>query len=327
MSISVVIPLYNKGPHIERALQSVLSQTSLPDEIIVVDDGSTDGSGEIVASLGDPRIRLIRQENQGVSAARNRGIAAAKGELIAFLDADDTWEPRFLEVILRLREKYPQAGAYATAYLIITKDGVKNIPTFNVFTQEVREGLILIPNYLKTSIGACFGMGATPVWTSAVVIPRAIFRTVGKFQVSEPGAWIHEDADMWLRISIGFPIAWSSECLAVYHQDATNRTWTVKRSDREPAISYTVRQALQSTLIADDIKQDLQEYGARFQLIVARDCLVLGKRETALQLLEYAQGTKLFARDWWRWRLLAALPGKSAHYLWKLKRVLESPRN
>jgi glycosyltransferase involved in cell wall biosynthesis len=123
-------------------LQSVLSQISLPDEIIVVDDGSTDGGGEIVKSIDAPCLRLIRRENQRVSAARNRGIAKATGDLIAFLEADDAWKPCFLEVIPRLRGKYPQAGAYATAYLIIIEDNGEHIPTFSVFTQEMREGLI-----------------------------------------------------------------------------------------------------------------------------------------------------------------------------------------
>ena len=77
----------------------------------------------MVKSFQDPRIRYIRQENQGVSAARNRGIALAKGELIAFLDADDAWKPEFLETIKEMRELYPEAGAYATAYTIISPDG------------------------------------------------------------------------------------------------------------------------------------------------------------------------------------------------------------
>ena len=93
--ISVVIPLYNKEKYIKRAIESVLNQTFQKFEIIVVNDGSTDKSAEIVQNIKDPRIRLINQKNAGVSAARNRGIQEAKYEYIAFLDADDFWEKIF----------------------------------------------------------------------------------------------------------------------------------------------------------------------------------------------------------------------------------------
>lgn len=82
----------------------------------MVDDGSTDGGMEVIKEFRDPRIRLIQQENRGVSAARNRGIEEARSELIAFLDADDEWLPLFIETILRLRSLYPNAGLYGTAY-------------------------------------------------------------------------------------------------------------------------------------------------------------------------------------------------------------------
>ncbi|NLB79493.1 MAG: glycosyltransferase family 2 protein, partial [Clostridiaceae bacterium] len=114
--VSVVIPLYNKAPYIMRSLRSVLAQSYQNFEIVVVDDGSTDGGGDIVLSVGDPCIRLIRQENGGVSAARNRGIQEAKADLIAFLDADDEWKPSFLELILDMYSNYPDAGLYGTCY-------------------------------------------------------------------------------------------------------------------------------------------------------------------------------------------------------------------
>ena len=92
-AISVVIPLYNKVKYIRRALDSVLNQTSADLEVIVVDDGSTDGGGHVVLRQHDGRVRLIRQGNKGVSVARNRGVSEARADLIAFLDADDEWLP------------------------------------------------------------------------------------------------------------------------------------------------------------------------------------------------------------------------------------------
>lgn len=96
-TVSVVIPLYNKGKYIDRALSSVLAQTRQPLEIIVVDDGSTDDGPERVLNFTDPKITLIRQENKGPGASRNAGLAKARGKYIAFLDADDEWLPTFLE--------------------------------------------------------------------------------------------------------------------------------------------------------------------------------------------------------------------------------------
>ena len=97
--ISVVIPLYNKEKQIAETLQSVLLQSFRNFEIVIVNDGSTDGSVAAAEAVQDARIRIIQQENAGVSAARNRGIAAAKYELIAFLDADDRWKPEYLRLV------------------------------------------------------------------------------------------------------------------------------------------------------------------------------------------------------------------------------------
>ena len=92
----------------------MLAQTEQEFEVIVVDDGSTDGGAAIVEHFADPRIRLITQENRGASAARNRGIRESWADLVAFLDADDEWYPAFLETALDLRRRYPGAGLYAT---------------------------------------------------------------------------------------------------------------------------------------------------------------------------------------------------------------------
>ena len=101
---SVVIPLYNHSDTIQRCVDSVLGQGFEDFELIVVDDGSTDGGGDLVSGMQDSRVHLVMQENGGVSSARNRGIAEARGTIVAFLDADDEWNPDYLETIFRSEE-------------------------------------------------------------------------------------------------------------------------------------------------------------------------------------------------------------------------------
>ena len=126
--ISVVIPLYNKEGQIAHTLQSVFTQTFQNFEIVIVDDGSTDNSVEEVEKFDDSRIRLIHQTNAGVSAARNRGIEEASGELIAFLDADDVWMPEYLATQYGLYQKYPECSVYACNYEFRDSEG-KVTPT------------------------------------------------------------------------------------------------------------------------------------------------------------------------------------------------------
>ena len=122
---SIIIPLYNKEASIAQALDSVLAQEYQDFEIVVVDDGSTDGGASVVENYGDARIRLVRQANAGVSAARNRGIEEARGEYVAFLDADDVWMPGFLSEIAALQREFPQCRAQATNY-VFNSNSVKS---------------------------------------------------------------------------------------------------------------------------------------------------------------------------------------------------------
>lgn len=121
--ISVVMPLFNKVRHIKRALDSVLAQTYRDFEVIVVDDGSTDGSENVVEQYTDPRVRLVHREHissWGGHAARNLGIAESRADLIAFLDADDEWLPDYLQTIMSLIGRFPGAAAWSTTYYQIS---------------------------------------------------------------------------------------------------------------------------------------------------------------------------------------------------------------
>lgn len=205
-AVSVVIPLYNKGPYIARALNSVLAQTFQDFEVIVVDDGSTDDGAGVIRGFDDPRIRLVQQENQGVSAARNQGIEAAQAELVAFLDADDEWLPGFLETILRLRKKFPEAGAYATA-VSTERNGTVKHSRYRSVPSPNWEGMIT--DYFRSLV-----LGDSLMRSSSVAIPRNILQEMNGFVV---GARWGEDLDLWGRIALKYPIGFSASCCSIIH--------------------------------------------------------------------------------------------------------------
>ncbi len=206
--ISVIIPLYNKEAGVATALRSLLSQTYQDFEVIVVDDGSTDGSVAIVETFNDQRIKLIQQQNAGVSAARNRGIAEATGEYVAFLDADDEWMPWFLEEIRTLQEAYPECKAQATNY-IFNSNGKKSPTILRRIPFKGERGVL--SNYFEVA-----SYSHPPVWTSAVCIERKLLQEVGGFPV---GVKAGEDLLVWARMAIHTQWAYSLKALAQYNFD------------------------------------------------------------------------------------------------------------
>ena len=288
LNLSVVIPLYNKAPYIERAIRSVLAQTFQDFEIIVVDDGSTDNSPEIVKSISDSRIRLIQQENAGVSAARNKGIWEAKTDLIAFLDADDAWKPKFLETILRLRKKFPEAGAYATAYEIHEHNGKIVRPKYKAIPPPPWEGLI--PNYFRSTLGQ------PPVSSSSVAIPKYVFEDVGGFPVGET---LGEDLDMWGRIALKYSIVFSSNFMSAYLRDDENRACKRFHIERELAFVKTANLLIQEGRVPPHLLVDLKEYVAKLQIGTASHYIRFLQNPTAARkLLMTCRSTKKFKAKW-----------------------------
>lgn len=186
MKISVIIPLYNKEHYIENTIKSVLYQTFSDFEVIVINDGSTDNSTKIVESFTDSRIKLIMQKNKGVSAARNRGIREAIGDFIAFLDADDTWYPDYLETMIKLSQQYPSYSVFCVAQ--------KNRPIYTL-----PQGVSIIRDFC--SYPYIF-------WTGALLIKNNVLKEVGGFRV---GVQLGEDTDMWLRISCKYHTIYLNE--------------------------------------------------------------------------------------------------------------------
>lgn len=226
--ISVVIPLYNKANYIERALRSVQCQNrALCREIVVVDDGSTDGSAEVVDGLyaGDDRIKLLRQSNAGVSAARNAGIERASGEYVALLDADDQWQPWFLDEISGLIAAFPEAGVYCTAYEKVMEDGQVVQPQFR---HVPKKGIGLIDRYLYASANS----SNAPISASSVCVPRSHLLAVGGFPEGISQA---EDKLMWVKLTLEHDVAWSpksSMLRDMVNENQSSSTWTPDRANQ-----------------------------------------------------------------------------------------------
>ncbi|KKG11618.1 hypothetical protein EO98_04595 [Methanosarcina sp. 2.H.T.1A.6] len=283
--VSVVIPLYNKEAYIKRALESVLSQTIQDFEIVVVDDGSTDKSVEIVKEFKDSRIHLIQQINSGVSAARNRGAKEGRSGFIAFLDADDEWAPNFLEMMLNLIKKFPSAGLYAMSY--VNEYGNNDILNQDTELNRLipKEGLVT--NYFKIA-----KKGYYIFCSSSVVVPKQVFLELGGFRV---GFWWGEDVDLWGRIALKYPIAYNREIGAIYHQDIANSAGKRK----EPAESHPFVDSARKFLISGDfpadILDDLEEYIEYQEVFTARHNIRCGDKGLALKIL-FRKDTKLVNR-------------------------------
>ena len=211
--VSVVVPTYNRAWCLAEALDSVLAQDVAGVELIVVDDGSTDGTPQLLAGYG-AAIRILRQENRGVSAARNAGIAAARGGLVAFLDSDDLWLPGKLRAQVDFFAEHPEALICQTEELWV-KNGRRVNPGRR---HRKRGGMIFEP-----SLELCL------VSPSAVMMRRELFERVGRFDEALPAC---EDYDLWLRISLSHPIHLIATPLIVKrggHPDQLSHGWGLDR--------------------------------------------------------------------------------------------------
>jgi glycosyltransferase involved in cell wall biosynthesis len=181
--VSIIIPLYNQSTYIGESIQSALDQTFRDFEVIVVDDGSTDGSSEVIKGFGD-HIRCIRQENKGLAGARNTGILAARGEFIALLDADDEWLPTYLERMVALANQEPEASSYYCQAQAIDVDG-NELP-------QIFGGPALHPEKLYHAL-----LRANFIIPSTILMCRSVVVEAGLF---DQGLRSCEDWDLWLRL-------------------------------------------------------------------------------------------------------------------------------
>lgn len=217
IKFSVVVPLYNKEAEVVQTLNSILNQSYTADEIIIVDDGSTDKSAKIIKSTfsGVENIKLISKNNEGETAARNSGISHAKNEYIALLDADDLWEEDFLLEIKTLIERYPESIFYSTASKSIDEGGkiIKNTVRFD-------ENFIGVIDDFSKEFSRSYGV----INSSSAVIRKSIFDSGLIFPSGEKRGG---DLCYWLELSLLGSLAFSAKPLSIYRLNASNRSATI----------------------------------------------------------------------------------------------------
>lgn len=246
MDVAVVIPVFNKERHVERAIRSALSQTLSPAKVLIVDDASTDGSRERIASISDPRITVIHRQAPGPGgyAARNAAIAAATTEWIAFLDADDSWLPDHLQSVADAMFRSgndPRIGCVFTGYRNVYPDGRSILDPYTQQIGRLDDRRLDFDQLLNSWIR----LRRCPVWTSAATFRRRVLLEAGLFpagRCSRGG-----DKDLWLRAARHADLLACPSVTATYYRDSVNMVTRNNTTNLRHCLCDTIE-----TLIAEE---------------------------------------------------------------------------
>jgi glycosyltransferase involved in cell wall biosynthesis len=296
---SVVIPLWNKESTIADAVRSVLAQSFAAFELIIVDDGSTDGSIDALAALEDARIRLIRRTNQGPGRARNVGIEKAAHDWFAFLDADDLWLPHHLQELDRTRARFPEAGLIGTRTLTQWGDRPPPIKSACVRIQQIR--------YF-----AEVARVGTPFRTSSAAIPRRTYDLLGGFSDARLG----EDSEYFARIALSAPVATSTRSTVIYRVTNTGLTgssrgrWHGLASRRSISPAIALIEDRYPRIASEELRRDLDAFVVRY-LGWTLDALAAEGDVETVRALQDLYPNSPPAGDWLR-MALAQLPRRLA---------------
>lgn len=279
--ISVVIPLYNKQAHIREAVMSVLEQSHQVDEIIIVDDGSTDDSVELLRSLNLNNLIIHQQKNAGVSVARNKGVELASNELVAFLDADDYWLPMFIDEMLQLAERFPDTGFFATRYQNRLGCAQFSDPKINLnllFKHGSDAKGFLLTNYFEVSAN-----GDLPFMVSGCMVKKDVFNSVGGFPVGEK---IGEDQDFFAKVALVGDIAYSPNINLLYSVNSDNKATENHIPEEECPFSKRLYQYQKTTKISQQLDHSISKYCAAHLCHLAKLNIRQGRVKLAQKLLQ-----------------------------------------
>ncbi len=318
LPVSVIVPLYNKSKYIARTLDSILAQTYPYFEIIVVDDGSTDNSSEIVKNYTDSRLRLIHQGNSGPGAARNRGLKESSAPLVAFLDADDEWLPDFLQKSVERLKNHPDcvltiSGQFRGAK---RKNWESQLRSFGI-----HEGVWRMPteieSYLMKPTLDFFHSGA-------ILCLRKTLEQFGGFYAKNRCNY-GEDIYLWLQVALNYKVYRDPKPLMWYHSEASDLgvyhrkiipPWPML-SDPKPIRNNCPR----------EYRDILEQYLAYYAILAALRCVKAGDSLTAKRLLKDFPKAKTYTKDYLKAQLeifLASFP-QLRELIHQVKKLLLRP--
>lgn len=337
--VSVVIPAFNCAPYIATAVESVLGQYHQDLDIIVVDDGSTDGTSEALERYWG-RLQLLRQTNAGAAAARNHGLSAAKGELVAFLDADDWWAPSRLSAQLAALQAFPSGGLVFSDFAVADADAtrilergirwkygiVRDAHTAawgNIFSESQRvswrdgEGKERHANAYQGHIGHWLFRG-NMINTCSVLLRRDVIEQVGGF---DQALETEEDYDYWLRVAQLRPLVYVDEPLLTFRRRPGQLTQT-DRIERVVRNVVTVVERTSERLASELDARDIAKRLARVHLDLGIICLRQGRGVEARHHLGVSLRHRPGSIQTIAFAILACLPSGTLPALERIWRLL-----
>ncbi len=275
MKFSVIIPVYNKASTIKASVDSVLAQTVSDFEIIIVDDGSKDNLNDVLSEY--PSLKIIHQENAGVSVARNTGIKVAEGEFVCFLDADDLWLPCHLEELsLRINEN-PEINYFITSHRTSFPDGSTRDSSDKLSTVD---GDFIISDNLFEMLNS---YGDAIVHTNCICVKR---RALIKHDLwFEPGERIGEDTDMWYRIALREKLLLSKKITNIYQKEHSTATQNSSNT-QDWRFARRLSDILSANDVSDDVKNECVRLIDRYTLACCRELSCLGRGKDAREKLK-----------------------------------------
>lgn len=275
MFFSVIIPLFNKEDYIARAINSVLNQTFENFEIVIIDDGSTDGGKKVVEQFSEEKVKYHFQPNSGVSSARNNGTRFAKFDYVVFLDSDDTWDRSFLEELSLLILRYPEAKLYGINQFFEYNNGEKFHIDYSKSLSGSQYGILI--DYFQVFAE----YGKSPFSNSSCCFHRETFIAENGYKV---GVSLTEDSDLWCRFALKYKIAFCNKPLATYYIETPNNT-RLQINKEGYQVVQTLLFELENGTVPLKYLNSVNKLVGYFEVSFVKRAILLGCKKLAFQNL------------------------------------------